>query len=323
MKPRPFVVEEVEWSPDGTGVFFVLHSNDNKDRWIATVDLDGLAQHEESSEDADKPMLASIHHLRDEAWINWYFNEMAWLADSSGVWFLSEETGYSHLYLWDKASGETRALTAGYFTVQDVVEYERRNMLLYRCNFFHPGQYEIGWASLERSESPYKGGPTDFSVLTEFGGTVEAFEISPDGSRVAMLYSTAMDPPEIYVQGVSPITPAFRLTDTDTDLYRSFDWVEPRFIEVQPDVNDIPIHCRVYDDPAVPAVRRRQACRPVQPRRGVHPARLQRVVVLLPRTHVPHAAVPQRVHRDRAGFPRVPRVRARLAHSDLSQHGAS
>ena len=262
--PRPFVVEQVEWSPDGTGVFFVLHSNDNKDRWIATADLEALADLSESGDpdepeasepdetepDAGKPKLTTIHHLRDEAWINWYFNEMAWLADSSGVWFLSEESGYSHLCLWDRASGETRALTAGYFTVQDVVEYERRNMLLYRCNFFHPGQYEIGWASLKPSDEV---NPTDFSVLTEFGGTVEAFEISPDGSRVAMLYSTAMDPPEIYVQGLSPITPAFRLTDTDTDLYRSFDWVEPRFVEVPSSHTDDPIHCRVYDDPGVPA----------------------------------------------------------------------
>lgn len=249
-EPRPFVAEQVEWSPDGTGVFFVLHSNDNKDRWIATADLDAIAEQEHASEDSDKPMLSAIHHLHDEAWINWYFNEMAWLADSSGVWFLSEETGYSHLSLWDRASGETRALTAGYFTVQDVVEYERRNMLLYRSNFFHPGQYELGWASLEPTGEQE---PSNFSVLTEFGGTVEAFEVSPDGSRVAMLYSTAMDPPEIYVQGLSPITPAFRLTDTDTDLYRSFDWIEPRFVEVPSSHTDDPIHCRVYDDPTVPA----------------------------------------------------------------------
>ncbi len=247
---RPFMVEAVEWSPDGTGVFFVLHSNDNKDRWIATADLESLAETEEASEDEDKPMLSSIHHLRDEAWINWYFNEMAWTTDSSAVWFLSEESGYSHLYLWEKESGTTRALTAGYFTVQDVVEYERRNMLLYRCNFFHPGQYEIGWASLDVGDEQQ---PSDFSVLTEFGGTVESFKVSPDGSRVAMLYSTAMDPPEIYVQGLAPITPAFRLTETDTSLYRSYDWIEPRFVEVPSSKVDEPIHCRVYDDPSVPA----------------------------------------------------------------------
>ncbi len=254
-EPRPFVVEAVEWSRDGTGVFFVLHSHDNKDRWIATADLGALADHEEPGDNSDREagdarVLSSIHHLRDEAWINWRYNEAGWTHDSSAVWFLSEETGYSHLYRWETATGRTRPLTGGLFTVQDVVEYTPRNMLLYRCNFFHPGQYEIGWASLSE---PREDRPMSFSPLTETGGTVESFVLSPDQTRIAYLYSTAMDPPEIWVQGLDPVTRAERITETDTDLYRSFDWVAPRFVEVPSSHVEDPIHCRVYDDPAVPA----------------------------------------------------------------------
>lgn len=249
-EPRPYTVEQVRWSPDGTGVFFVLHSNDNKDRWIATTDLETLAGREEAGGDDEKPALTAIHHLRDEAWINWRYNEADWTRDSASVWFLSEETGYAHLYLWDRSTGETRPLTEGRFTVQGVTEYGARSMLLFRCNFLHPGEYEIGWASLS---PPTEDQAAHFSTLFEMGGSVDAFAVSPDETRIAFLFSTAMDPPEIYVQGLDPLTLPERITRTDEDLFRSYEWVEPRFVEVPSSRVDDPIHCRVYDDPSMPA----------------------------------------------------------------------
>ena len=260
--PRPFVVEAVEWSRDGTGVLFVLHSHDNKDRWIATADLEALGEHEEPSGDSDEEAgadddarrLTAIHHLRDEAWINWRYNEAGWTRDSSAVWYLSEETGYSHLYTIDadELGARPRMLTGqppgegveGRFVVQNVTPSPDGAWLYYRSNRSHPGVFELERVSLS-------GGSID--VLTSLGGTVESFVISPDGSRVAFLYSTAMDPPEIYVQNLIAGAWAVRLTDTDTDLYRSFDWVEPAFVEVPSSHADLPIHCRVYDDPTVPA----------------------------------------------------------------------
>lgn len=253
--PRAVTVQGAEWSPDGTRLAVQLRSNDNKDRWIATVEPAG-----------GEPSLVCAHHLRDEAWINWDFNEMGWTHDSETLWFLSEESGYGHLYAWE--AGRTRRLTGldggGRFTVIDVRESPEGGVLYYRANRMHPGVYELESVTVA-------GGEADLRVLTLAMGTVEAYAVSPDGTRVAYRWSTAMDPPELYVVDVSPdderagtaSPPAGRaaiekhrprrLTFTDSELYRSFDWVSPRFVEVPSSHGEQPIHCRVYDDPGVPA----------------------------------------------------------------------
>src|SRR5690606_13172455 len=74
------------WSDDGGALALMLRSVDNKDRWLATVDLAQAA-------------LRPVHRLTDEAWINWGFNEFGWMPDGRSLWFMSEESGWSHLYL--------------------------------------------------------------------------------------------------------------------------------------------------------------------------------------------------------------------------------
>ncbi|USN98724.1 MAG: S9 family peptidase [Phycisphaeraceae bacterium] len=236
VKPRACSVERIEWSPDGTRVAVQLRSNDNKDRWIATVEF--------PAENDDEPRLDPVHHLRDEAWIGWDFNEMGWTRDSSSLWFLSEETGYGQLYLWDASTSETRALTEGRFTVQDVQESPTGGVLYYRANRRHPGLYEIERVDISTGES---------LLITVMAGTVESYDLSPDGSRAVFLWSTEMDPPELYVQEARPGAEPVRLTHTDTDLYRSFDWVRPRFVEVPSSHTERPIHCLLWEDPDVPA----------------------------------------------------------------------
>ena len=240
VKPRAVSVERVAWSGDGERVAVQLRSRDNKDRWIAVVDFDGSWDGE--------PALEPVHHQRDEAWINWRYNEMGWTRDSQTLWYLSEESGYGHLYAWDAGTGETRRLTGadgdGRFTVQDVQESPAGGVLYYRSNRSHPGVYELERVAV---------GTGRHEALTSLGGTVEGYDVSPDGGRVIMRWSTAMDPPELFVMETNAGADAERVTFTDSELYRSFDWVEPRFVEVASSFVDDPIHCRVYDDPVVAA----------------------------------------------------------------------
>ncbi|HEX6930184.1 MAG TPA: DPP IV N-terminal domain-containing protein, partial [Gammaproteobacteria bacterium] len=96
---RDVEFEGIAWTRDGLQAAVQAHSVDNKDRWIATVDF-------------GKARLESQHRLHDDAWINWYFNEFGWLPDNETLWYLSEESGYSHLYV--KQPGErAKALTKG------------------------------------------------------------------------------------------------------------------------------------------------------------------------------------------------------------------
>src|SRR5690606_2623399 len=77
--------EGLQWSPDSQRLALMLHSVDNKDRWLAVLDPASTA-------------LQSRHRLRDEAWINWAFNEFGWMPDQRTLWFVSEESGHAHLY---------------------------------------------------------------------------------------------------------------------------------------------------------------------------------------------------------------------------------
>src|SRR5690606_23740570 len=71
------------WSDDGAALALMLHSVDNKDRWLVTVD-------------PAQAKLQPVHRLTDEAWINWGFNEFGWMPDGRTLWFLSEERSEEH-----------------------------------------------------------------------------------------------------------------------------------------------------------------------------------------------------------------------------------
>ena len=100
--------EPVAWSPDGLRVAVQAHSYDNKDRWLAWID-------------AGEKTLTTAHHLSHEGWINWDFNDFGWLADSRRLYFLSEVSGYSQLYLYSLDAGTIRRLTDGDFVVSDLI----------------------------------------------------------------------------------------------------------------------------------------------------------------------------------------------------------
>jgi hypothetical protein len=88
----------IRWSGDSREVAVMLRAIDNKDRWIASVDFANAR-------------LQPRHRLHDDAWINWEFNEFGWLPDNRTLWYLSEESGFSHLYA---LAGSNRAqLTDG------------------------------------------------------------------------------------------------------------------------------------------------------------------------------------------------------------------
>src|SRR5258707_5942111 len=95
----------IVWSRDGKALAIQLLSMDNKDRWIASVDFAKYA-------------LVPQHRLSDPAWINWTFNEFGWLRDNRTLWYVSEESGYAHLYT-KAPTAEAHALTQGRFEVSE------------------------------------------------------------------------------------------------------------------------------------------------------------------------------------------------------------
>lgn len=220
---RAVRVAQVEWAEDGWQLAVQLHSIDNKDRWIATVDLD---EHE----------LVLQHRLTDPGWINWRYNEMGWLPGGETLWYLSEETGYSHLYLRDVAAGKSRALTAGDYEVSSPHVDRGGGHVYYRANVEHPGVYEIYRVAADSGE---------IERLTTLGG-VNDFVLSPDERRLLVVHSEIDQHPELYEQPVTAGAEARRLTFTVSPEFQSVDWVIPEIVEVPSAHVDRPIYSKLY-----------------------------------------------------------------------------
>jgi dipeptidyl aminopeptidase/acylaminoacyl peptidase len=199
--------ESIAWSANGAQVAVVLRSIDNKDRWIASVDLSGAK-------------LKPVHHLADSAWINSDDGGFGWLPDNSTLWYLSEESGYAHLYT-QGADGKPRALTEGKWEASEVEWSADGGTAYLLCNRKTPGTYEVCAVSARTGA---------LREVTALGG-VEHFTLSPDQNKLLLHYSSSYMPSQLasVAVGGGALT---RLTDTRTDSFKARQWVEPQFVAV-------------------------------------------------------------------------------------------
>ncbi|MFT4247257.1 MAG: S9 family peptidase [Pseudomonas sp.] len=197
----------IHWSDDGANVAVEIRAIDNKDRWIATLDL-------------DKAALTSRHRLHDEAWINWSFNDFGWLPDNRTLWLLSEESGYSHLYTIEDG-GKPRQRTSGHWEVSAPQPTPDGRGFYFVCNRSWPGDYEVCGLDLASGK---------VTELTALDG-VEDFSVSPDGSRLLVRYSGAYLPPQLAVVPASG-GQARVLTDTRTPAFKAQPWIPPQYVQV-------------------------------------------------------------------------------------------
>jgi dipeptidyl aminopeptidase/acylaminoacyl peptidase len=200
--------DTVHWSADGARLAVMLRAVDNKDRWIATL------------APARALSLASAHRLSDPGWINWNFNDFGWLPDNQTLWYLSEESGWSHLYL-KPAGGEAKALTGGHWETSNVQWSPDGATAYFVCNQKWPGDYEVCAVARE-------GGAV--RELTALDG-VENYVLSPDGSRALVIWSASYTPPQLAVVG-SAGGQAHLLTDTRTAEFRAREWIQPQYVQV-------------------------------------------------------------------------------------------
>ena len=226
---RAVEVEGIVWNDRGDRVAIQFLSEDNKDRWLALVDLEA-------------GRLLPLEHWSDPAWINDYdFLDVGWLRDHTTLWFLAEEDGFSHLYLRavnpSNSEPVKRRLTSGPFEVSAPALTPDGKAFLVTANREHPGIHEtyrlpVGGGELER--------------LTALGGESTAVP-SPDGRRLLVLHSSPTDPPELSVQDARPGAPPQRLTETSSPEFRAIRWTPPQVVEV-PSTHGAPrpIYSRVY-----------------------------------------------------------------------------
>ncbi|MDQ3287003.1 MAG: prolyl oligopeptidase family serine peptidase [Pseudomonadota bacterium] len=209
----------IHWSSDGRNAAVLVRAIDNKDRWIATVEP-GEAE------------LDPRHHLNDPAWINWEFNQFGWTGDGA-LWLLSEDTGYSHLYLVE--GDTTRALTSGTWEVSQPRLGADGRSFFFVCNRQRPGDYEV---------CAVDGSGGDVREITALDG-VENFVLSPRGDRLLVRHSDSYIPPQLAVVNTSGES-LLQLTDTRTPQFRAHDWIEPEIVQVPSKHGAAPIWGKYY-----------------------------------------------------------------------------
>lgn len=223
----------IVWSDDGRNAALEFLAIDNKDRWIASIDF---AHH----------TLVPQHRLHNDAWINWIFNDVGWLKDNRTLWYLSEESGYSQLYV-KPVDGAAKALTSGKFEVSQPQLSNDGRWFYVRANKTAPYSYDI-------YRVPASGG--ELSRVSQYGG-MEQFVLSPDDKQLAVLHSSAYVLPQLAVQNAEGGTPR-ELTSTMKPGFTSHQWIEPKFVEVPSSHGAGVIYAKYYgptDETGAPASR--------------------------------------------------------------------
>ena len=206
-KLRDVEVNAIVFAHGATNAAVQLLANDNKDRWIASVDF---AKH----------TLVPEHRLHDAAWVNWAFNEFGWENDGHTLWYMSEETGYAHLYT-KRLGGKAQALTHGQFEVGHPELSADGRWFYVLANAEAPGAYDVyrvanGGGELQRV-SHYRG--------------VEAFNLAHDGANLLVVHSSSYVPPQVAIVA-SDGASAREITNTLTSQYQALQWVAPEIVQV-------------------------------------------------------------------------------------------
>ncbi|MGI9542966.1 MAG: S9 family peptidase, partial [Cyclobacteriaceae bacterium] len=173
-----------------------------------------------------------IDRQQDPAWINgpgigYIFSSpaMGWMPDNENIWFQSEASGYSHLYLANIKNGKKKALTSGDCEVYNPQLSRDKKFWYFSTNQEHPGERHF-------YQMPAKGGKA--KQLTALTGRSDV-TLSPDEKWMAIRNSTSNRPWELYLlknpafSDSSPEPPK-RITYSLSEDFKSYKWREPLHI---------------------------------------------------------------------------------------------
>ncbi|MFV8225468.1 prolyl oligopeptidase family serine peptidase [Christiangramia aquimixticola] len=213
---RKVIPSSVKFSDDGKKAIVNLRSTDNKDRWIALLDL-------------DTGDLKILDNQRDEAWLagpgigyTYYgYETLGWLPDNEHIYFQSEASGYSHLYLVNVKSGKKTQLTKGEYEVFDPMLSNDGKFWYLTASKVHPGERHF-------YKMPAMGGK--MQQLTSKTGNNQV-KLTPNEKYMAITYSYMNRPDELYLKEINSNAAAVQLTNGQSEEFKSYKWKEPQLIE--------------------------------------------------------------------------------------------
>jgi dipeptidyl aminopeptidase/acylaminoacyl peptidase len=198
------------WNPAGTDVLLSAFRPDNKERMRYTLSTSDGALH-------------NIETLDDTAWVGGPCNSCAgWYDDGKRVWYVSEATGYAHLYTAAAHGGDVHQLTSGNWEVRDVsLSRDGRTFDLITND---PSPFDEHLFSL-----PVSGGA--LTRVTTTPGR-HAATVSPDRRLIADVYSYVNKPPDLYIMPNKPGAQEQELTTSPNAEFLGQKWFAPPIVMV-------------------------------------------------------------------------------------------
>ena len=229
-KERETIVHGPIWSDNGEKAIIVVRSIDNKDRWIMQLDLA-----------TGKPKL--LDRQTDQSWIggpgisSWNFTtgSIGWLPDNNTIWLQSEKSGYSHLCSINIKTGKKKTLTKGKYEIYNPQLSKDKQYFYFSSNEVHSGErhfYKMSINGGKRLQITSATGRNDVSL-------------SPDESKIAVLHSFANQPTELYLATNNVGDKPKRITDSQTDKFKSYTWRTPEFITFKASDGAV-VNARIY-----------------------------------------------------------------------------
>jgi dipeptidyl aminopeptidase/acylaminoacyl peptidase len=200
------------WSKNSQRLLIMGLADDMKDRWVFIVD----------PETGESRIVDQLH---DDAWIGgpgWA--SAGWMPDGDHVWYMSEASGFAHLYTIAVGGGEPLPLTTGPWEVLNA--------------WLSPDEKEFFLITSEAS--PHERGfyrmnldGRDRRLVTGHGtmqGGSSSVAVSPDGRRLGVLYAWMNHPPELFLQDNKEGARARQITESTTPEFEARDWMVPEIV---------------------------------------------------------------------------------------------
>lgn len=210
----------IQWHKSADKLLVMIEAVDNKDRWIASVNL-------------KNGKFKTENRLHDDAWINYTHNQYGWIGNSEQYYFLSEKSGYSQLYLKTE-NGATKALTTGKYVVSNVTIGPKAEYIYYKANKDEPGIYNVYRVNIKSGKD---------EQLTNWKGTLD-YSLSPDGDALLLTASTRTKPNELFIQKVGGKLRQF--THYTSKAFANYKWQAPEVVKVKSSHGAGNVYARVF-----------------------------------------------------------------------------
>ena len=210
----------MSWDDDGSAALIAAFTPDFKWRYISAV--------------ADSGGVRIVEALHDSAWVGGPCGGcMGWLPDGR-VWYASEVSGYAQLYSVNRDGSARTALTEGKW------EVERAELSPDRKWFWLHTSEESPFVR-HFYRMPVAGGARE-KLTKDHGG--HQVLVSPDGRRIADVFSQANVPPELFVASFNDAARAQLTTSTSAE-FRAGKWIKPAIVKVRAS-DGIDVPSRIY-----------------------------------------------------------------------------